>query len=82
MAMDAFEPKVDDSHEFAVATPIQGGGLCIVQTYETRSELAAGFLQWKTFASQRGITEPYPIQIINETMKCKILREMLNETGN
>lgn len=78
--MEIFKPKVNMEEKFAVAVPVEGGDVCIVQTYKTRTALASAFSKWQKFASTKGLTLPLAIEIVDETMKCKILKDILEES--
>lgn len=77
MKIETFEPKIDTTHKFAVAVPVEGGDVCIIETYATREALAVAFDGWSNFATERCITQPCPIEIIDKEMRCKVLTNIL-----
>lgn len=76
--VESFEPHIDNSHKFAVAIPVEGGSFMIIETYEDLEWLEVGLNRWRQFANERGITQPYPLEILDEKLKCQIIPELLH----
>jgi len=78
MKMDTFVPETDNQHKFAIAVPTESGIMMMIQKYKTKKELETGYREWLDYASRRNLTKPYPIEILNERLECKILNELLD----
>ncbi len=77
MEIKVFKPKVKEQERFAVAVPTDKGIMAIIQTYASKEQLETGYKHWKEDASQKGLTKPYPIEILDKDLKCKILEDLL-----
>lgn len=77
MKMELFSTKIDVQHRFGVAVPTEGGTMAIIQTYETKELLENDYREWQKYASERGITKPYPIEFLDNNGRCKILTDIL-----
>jgi len=62
MGTKIFRSEISEEDNFAVAVPTGRGPLMIIQTYPTREALEGGYNLWKNCASQKKLTEPYPIE--------------------
>ena len=78
MDIDAFKPRIKEEERFAVAVPTEGGIVVVIQTYHNMEQLETGYKDWLKYASQRNITKPYPIELLDDSGKCKILTALVD----
>jgi len=82
MPLDFFEPKINANHKFAVAVYTGCRKLVILQTYPSLEQLEAGYKDWYKYASKRGVTKPYPVEILDPSLKCRVLKNMISPSNN
>ena len=78
MDTEIFEPEMDENHRYALAVPTEIKVMRLLATYETIDLLRKGYEQWKRYADSKGIRGPYPIEILDESRKSRILTDIVN----
>lgn len=64
---------------FAVAIPVEGGALYIVETYPSRESLMRGYRIMYNSAVERGVPKPVPVEKVDEHWKCKVLDDIVSD---
>lgn len=78
MKLEAFKPIIRPGDKYAVAVPVEGGGVCIIGTYPSREQLENGYRDYNSYANKKGITRPVPVEIVDQkTMMVKILKDLI-----
>ncbi|MBI2558860.1 hypothetical protein HYW20_06060 [Candidatus Woesearchaeota archaeon] len=74
-----FKPKVDKNHRYCVAVPAEGKRMMSIQSYETLELLREGYKHWQEYSAKNKITAPFPIEIVVESGRIRVLTDILNE---
>jgi len=77
MGIGIFKPQLNEKHKYAVALGTDVGTLAILKTYPSYEQLETGYKEWHDMATQKNLTKPVPIELLDDTGKCKILEELL-----
>jgi len=69
--------QVKSNQKYAVCVPRVDGRALFIQSYDTKEQLGAGYSFWKKMAEDTHLLGPLPLEILDNTGKCKILTDIL-----
>ena len=66
-----------ENHKYATALWTDKKIMMMVETYPTIETLEIGYRDYLATAKQKGLTKPWPIELLDETGKCRIVEELI-----
>ena len=74
-----FKSKTSPEDKYAVGVRVEGGGVMMIETYKTLDMLEDGYKHWYSYALTRQATSPVPIEIVDKSFKCRVLKSMIRK---
>ena len=80
MITEEVRPRIDTREKYGISLLTESGILFLIQSYGSLEQLKESYTSWRQYASNKGVTLPVPIELLDDKGGCKILTDIIQST--